>query len=60
MSAAAAQVSVIGAADGDPELLADAEAVGRLLAHAGAALVCGGGPGVMEAASRGARSAGAS
>ncbi|MDP9190018.1 MAG: TIGR00725 family protein [Actinomycetota bacterium] len=52
------QVSVIGAASGDEELLAHAEAVGRLLAEAGAALVCGGGGGVMEAASRGARVAG--
>lgn len=52
------QVSVIGAGTGDDELLGHAEAVGRLLAQAGAALVCGGGPGVMEAASRGARSAG--
>jgi len=52
------QVSVIGAATGDDELLAHAEAVGRLLAERGAALVCGGGSGVMEAASRGAHSAG--
>jgi uncharacterized protein (TIGR00725 family) len=52
------QVSVIGAAHGDDELLAHAQAVGRLLAEAGAAVVCGGGGGVMEAASRGARSAG--
>lgn len=54
----AIQVSVIGAATGDDELLADAESVGRLLAESGAAVVCGGGSGVMEAASRGARSAG--
>ncbi|CAN5508352.1 TIGR00725 family protein [soil metagenome] len=54
----AVQVSVIGAATGDDELLAHAESVGRLLAEAGAVVVCGGGSGVMEAASRGARSAG--
>lgn len=52
------QVSVIGAATGDDELLAHAESVGRLLAESGAAVVCGGGSGVMEAASRGARPAG--
>lgn len=52
-------VSVIGPgeapAEGDLER---AEEVGRLLAEAGAILVCGGLGGVMEAASRGARSAG--
>src|SRR3990170_5769803 len=37
---------------------ADAEAVGRLVAQAGAVLVCGGLGGVMEAACRGAKSAG--
>jgi uncharacterized protein (TIGR00725 family) len=52
------QVAVIGAATGDAELLADAEQVGRLLARAGAVVVCGGGGGVMEAASRGARAEG--
>ncbi len=52
------QVSVIGAATGDDELLGHAESVGRLLAESGAAVVCGGGSGVMEAASRGARSVG--
>lgn len=41
----------------DPELLSVAEAVGSGLADAGAALVCGGLGGVMEAAARGARSA---
>jgi uncharacterized protein (TIGR00725 family) len=35
-----------------------AEEVGRLLAEAGVTVVCGGGPGVMAAASRGAAGAG--
>jgi uncharacterized protein (TIGR00725 family) len=35
-----------------------AEEVGRLLAEAGVTVVCGGGPGVMEAAARGAAAAG--
>ena len=45
----AVQISVIGAAEGEPELLRDAEEVGRALAEAGAVLVCGGLTGVMEA-----------
>jgi uncharacterized protein (TIGR00725 family) len=49
-------VSVIGAGEAGPDLLADAEAVGRELARAGAIVVCGGRGGVMEAACRGARS----
>ena len=53
------QIAVIGAGcDGDAELLAQAEEVGRRLAEAGAVIVCGGLGGVMEAASRGARQAG--
>jgi len=52
------QISVIGAAEGEPETLDAAEAVGRLLAEAGAVVICGGRGGVMEAASRGAQSAG--
>jgi uncharacterized protein (TIGR00725 family) len=52
------QVSVIGASEGDEELLAKAEAVGRGLAEAGLTIVCGGMGGVMEAASRGAVEAG--
>jgi uncharacterized protein (TIGR00725 family) len=54
----AVQVSVIGTSQGEPELLRDAEEVGRHLAEAGAVLVCGGLTGVMEAASRGASDAG--
>ncbi|MGA9373224.1 MAG: TIGR00725 family protein [Solirubrobacterales bacterium] len=52
------QISVIGASQGEPEVLRDAEAVGRGIAEAGAVLVCGGLSGVMEAASRGASEAG--
>lgn len=58
MSDRPVQVSVIGAAVGEDELLENAERVGRGLAEAGAVLVCGGGSGVMEAASRGAADAG--
>jgi uncharacterized protein (TIGR00725 family) len=45
---------------GDPDelVLRDAEEVGRLLAEAGVVVVTGGGSGVMEAASRGAATAG--
>ena len=52
------QISVIGGAEGEPEILRDAEAVGRGIAEAGAVLVCGGLTGVMEAASKGASEAG--
>jgi uncharacterized protein (TIGR00725 family) len=52
------QISVIGASEGDEEILGDAEAVGRGIAEAGAVLVCGGLSGVMEAASKGAAEAG--
>ena len=48
-------VSVIGAGEASAEVLAQAEAVGRGLAQAGAVLVCGGRGGVMEAACRGAK-----
>jgi uncharacterized protein (TIGR00725 family) len=52
------QISVIGASAGEPEILRDAEAVGRGIAEAGAVLICGGLTGVMEAASKGASQAG--
>ena len=52
------QISVIGSSEGSPEVLRDAEAVGRGVAEAGAVLVCGGLTGVMEAASKGAAEAG--
>ena len=51
-------VAVIGSGDCTAEEAAAAEAVGRLLAEAGAVLVCGGRGGVMAAACRGAKSAG--
>ncbi len=51
-------VGVIGAGECDVELARLAEDVGRRIAEAGAALVCGGMGGVMEAACRGAKAAG--
>jgi uncharacterized protein (TIGR00725 family) len=51
-------VAVIGASQATDADTADAEVVGRLLAQAGAIVVCGGRGGVMAAASRGAASAG--
>ena len=42
----------------DDPIYEHAREVGRLLAHAGFAVVTGGGPGVMEAANRGAQEAG--
>lgn len=54
----ATAVGVIGASQASQEVLDRAEAVGRLLAKAGAILVCGGLGGVMEAAARGAKAEG--
>jgi uncharacterized protein (TIGR00725 family) len=53
-------IAVCGPGDPDagPRALADAEAAGRVIAEAGATLVCGGLGGVMEAACRGAAQAG--
>src|SRR5919197_2768422 len=51
-------IAVCGPDPCDAEVGALAEEVGRLLAQAGAVLVCGGLAGVMEAASRGAAGAG--
>ncbi len=51
-------IAVIGAGRCSAEVAALAEAVGRALAKRGAILVCGGLGGVMEAACRGAKSAG--
>ena len=52
-------VAVIGSGVADADLARDAEAIGRALGEGGAVIVCGGLGGVMEAACRGARSAGA-
>jgi uncharacterized protein (TIGR00725 family) len=56
----ARQISVIGSSrcDESSESWKLAEEVGRLLAEAGVTVVCGGGPGVMEAAARGSSGAG--
>jgi hypothetical protein len=51
-------VAVIGAGQCSNEVAQVAESVGRELARRGAALVCGGLGGVMEAACRGAKSEG--
>ena len=51
-------VAVCGPDPAPPEVAAQAEAVGRLLARAGAVLVCGGLGGTMEAAARGASAEG--
>ncbi|MBU0705480.1 MAG: TIGR00725 family protein [Chloroflexi bacterium] len=51
-------IGVIGGSAPTSGEAATAEAVGRALAEAGAVLVCGGMGGVMEAACRGAKSAG--
>lgn len=51
-------ISVVGGSTCTAEEAALAEDVGRSLAQAGAGIVCGGGEGVMEAACRGAASAG--
>jgi len=51
-------IAVIGGSKATPEEAVAAEAVGRALAEGGAVLVCGGRGGVMEAACRGAKSAG--
>ncbi len=51
-------IGVIGGATPTKEEIVTAEAVGHALAKAGAALICGGLGGVMEAACRGAKSAG--
>jgi len=51
-------IAVIGGRRSDKSLLKEAEEVGQLIAQKGLTLVCGGLRGVMEAASRGARSEG--
>jgi uncharacterized protein (TIGR00725 family) len=51
-------ISVIGGEDAPPDALHLAEETGRELAKRGITLCCGGRGGIMEAACRGARSAG--
>jgi uncharacterized protein (TIGR00725 family) len=51
-------LSVIGGEGAPPEANRMAEEVGRELAKRGVTVCCGGGGGIMEAANRGARSAG--
>jgi len=51
-------VGVVGSSKAEPELLRLAEEVGVEIARNGAAVVCGGLSGVMEAVCRGARSVG--
>jgi uncharacterized protein (TIGR00725 family) len=51
-------IAVIGASTASESEESTAERVGTELAHAGAVVICGGGPGVMAAASRGASGAG--
>ena len=51
-------VGVAGASQAGPGLVEQAERLGRRLAERGAVVLCGGGPGVMEAVCRGAQSAG--
>ena len=52
------RIGVMGPADCDAETAIAAEKVGRLIAQAGAVLICGGRGGAMEAASKGATGAG--
>ena len=54
----AARIAVCGAGAGDASSYKQAYQVGRLLAQAGAVLLCGGLGGVMEAACQGAQEAG--
>jgi uncharacterized protein (TIGR00725 family) len=51
-------VAVVGPGEASAEEVAQAEAVGRLLAGRGVVVVCGGLGGVMDAVSRGAANAG--
>ena len=51
-------IGVIGAGSCDDRIYHIAEEMGRRIAKSGAALICGGLGGVMEAASKGAKEAG--
>jgi uncharacterized protein (TIGR00725 family) len=53
-------IAVVGASSCDQTTAALAEETGAAIARLGGVLVCGGGGGVMEAAARGARTAGGS
>jgi hypothetical protein len=57
-AASSRYVGVVGASRATPADMRDAEEVGRLLATAGAIVVCGGRGGVMAAAAKGAAGAG--
>ncbi len=57
-SDAAPYIAVVGRGEHERAAYELAEEIGRLLAEAGAVLVCGGLGGVMEAACKGAKSAG--
>jgi uncharacterized protein (TIGR00725 family) len=52
------RIGVLGPHRADAKILADAAEIGKKIAEAGAILLCGGLGGVMEAAARGAKSAG--
>jgi uncharacterized protein (TIGR00725 family) len=54
----ACYVAVVGPSEASSDEMVQAETVGRLLAESGAVVVCGGLGGVMEAAARGAGTAG--
>ena len=56
--ARAIQISVCGSSRSDAEINAHAAEVGRLIAQAGATLVCGGRDGIMSAAAEAAAAAG--
>lgn len=51
-------IAVVGGTRVNPEIALLAEEVGAEIARRGGVLICGGGEGVMQAASRGAREAG--
>ena len=52
------QISVVGGSNPDPDTVALAVEVGKIVAESGAVLICGGLGGVMEAAARGAKEKG--